>query len=187
MKSRLIDLTGKQFGKYTVIRRAPDRVHQCKNGRSTHVTAWLCRCSCGFEKVQDSYTLRKERACGCAKCSPTRFHWQGVGEIGKSYWSNICNGARKRDIQMLVTIEYAWELFLKQNRQCALTGVPLIFARCFSGKAGDLQTASLDRIDSSKGYIEGNIHWVHKDVNRMKGGLDQSTFVQWCKRVAERN
>lgn len=185
MKSRLIDLTGRQFGKYTVIARAEDRVHRCKNGRNARVTTWLCRCHCGFEKIQDSYTLRKNRANSCASCSPTRFQWQGTGEIGKSYWSSICTGARKRNIPINISISDAWELFLEQNRQCAITGVPLVFARCFSGRAGDTQTASLDRIDSSKGYIDGNIQWVHRDINRMKNTFDQATFVAWCKKVAE--
>jgi hypothetical protein len=45
-------------------------------------------------------------------------------------------------------------------------------------------TASLDRIDSSKGYIEGNLQWVHKDVNIMKMDLSQVEFIDYCVKVA---
>jgi hypothetical protein len=45
------------------------------------------------------------------------------------------------------------------------------------------QTASLDRIDSTKGYIKGNIQWVHKDVNKMKWNWNQSNFINWCKLI----
>lgn len=48
-------------------------------------------------------------------------------------------------------------------------------------------TASLDRIDSSKGYVEGNVHWVHKDINIMKWDFPLETFIKMCKFVAENN
>jgi hypothetical protein len=46
-------------------------------------------------------------------------------------------------------------------------------------------TASLDRIDSSKGYCEDNVQWVHKDINRMKNTFDQDYFISLCKLIAE--
>lgn len=49
------------------------------------------------------------------------------------------------------------------------------------------QTASLDRIDSSKGYVLGNIQWVHKDINKMKLDYDQDYFIDICRRIAEYN
>lgn len=48
-------------------------------------------------------------------------------------------------------------------------------------------TISLDRIDSTKGYIEGNVQWVHKSVNIMKSTLTQEQFINFCKLVAENN
>jgi hypothetical protein len=47
------------------------------------------------------------------------------------------------------------------------------------------QTASLDRIDNSQGYINGNIQWVHKIINRIKMDLNTSYFVELCKKVAQ--
>ena len=46
-------------------------------------------------------------------------------------------------------------------------------------------TASLDRIDSKKGYIEGNVQWVHKNVNKMKMDLDEKEFFSIVKQVYE--
>ena len=46
-------------------------------------------------------------------------------------------------------------------------------------------TASLDRIDSSKGYVKGNVQWVHKDINKMKTDFEQSIFIKLCKSVAD--
>ena len=41
-----------------------------------------------------------------------------------------------------------------------------------------LKDASLDRIDSSKGYLVDNIEWVHKDVNKAKMALSKEDFLQ---------
>jgi len=80
-----------------------------------------------------------------------------------------------------ITIEYAWDLFLKQNRKCAMSGMEINFAA--TGK--DKFTASLDRIDSNEGYVDGNVQWVHKDINWMKNTFSQQHFVDMCKKVAD--
>jgi hypothetical protein len=55
------DITGKKFGKLTVIERS----HLNKWG-SWH---WLCKCDCGNEKIASGTELRADRApsCGCAR------------------------------------------------------------------------------------------------------------------------
>lgn len=52
------DLTGKRFGRWTVIQRAPN-----KNTR----TSWLCQCDCGKQKEVLSCHLKSGRSqsCGC--------------------------------------------------------------------------------------------------------------------------
>ena len=42
---------------------------------------------------------------------------------------------------------------------------------------------SLDRIDSNNGYVEGNVQWVHKDVNMMKKDYNQEYFINICKLI----
>ena len=51
---------------------------------------------------------------------------------------------------------------------------------------GDLpfEGAQLDRIDNDKGYIIGNIQWVHKDINKMKWKFNINKFIQMCREVA---
>lgn len=46
---------------------------------------------------------------------------------------------------------------------------------------------SIDRIDSNIGYEEGNIQWVDKRINMMKGSLSNEEFVELCTKVAEYN
>ena len=51
---------------------------------------------------------------------------------------------------------------------------------------GEETTASLDRIDSSRGYDADNIQWVHKDINWMKQDFSQSEFIAYCRRVSKK-
>jgi hypothetical protein len=87
-------------------------------------------------------------------------------------------------------MEFLWDLFLKQNKKCAISGIDIVLNTRWSeqnkGKFTEIiQTASLDRIDNSKGYTKNNVQWVHKDINFMRGGLAVNDFVFFCKKVAE--
>jgi len=110
--------------------------------------------------------------------------WAGYGELSGEYFNNIKYGAIARNLEFNITIEQIWELFLKQNRKCILSGVGLKFNSYSRVNDG---TASLDRIDSSKGYIEGNVQWVHKAVNYMKWDKTDKDFIKWCDIISEYN
>lgn len=86
---------------------------------------------------------------------------------------------------MDITLNDAYSLLVEQNHKCALTGVDISFADTSKEHAAGKTTASLDRIDSSKGYIKGNIQWVHKMINIMKWSSSQDEFKLWCRLVVE--
>ena len=176
----MIDLINKKFGLLTVI-------EYVDKAKSRGKTIWKCKCECGTIKlIQDNHLKSgNTQSCGClrnrkGKDSP---FFKGYGEIPLDSFSNIRRSAagggilNRKTKEFNITIQQAWNQFLKQNRRCALTNVELHF--------GENQTASLDRIDSNKGYIEGNIQWLHKDVNIMKNDLDMNTFLMYCKLIYE--
>ncbi len=109
--------------------------------------------------------------------------WLGFGEISGAHFYNIKKGAIKRNLDFNLTIECIWNLFLKQDKKCALSGVDIGFSKKTIDKHET--TASLDRIDSSKGYIIENIQWIHKEVNRMKMDMDETRFIRWCDMIAK--
>jgi hypothetical protein len=59
----LIDLTGRAFGRWTVLSRAATKFHP----KSAPEPTWLCRCACGVEREVDGAGLRKgtSKSCGC--------------------------------------------------------------------------------------------------------------------------
>jgi hypothetical protein len=104
--------------------------------------------------------------------------------IYSCYWLKIADGAKRRGLQVLASKEYIIELYKKQNGRCALTGIKLTLAQNSKEWKSRVQTASLDRIDPSKGYIEGNLQWTHKKVNQLKSNFSQEEFIDLCVLIA---
>jgi hypothetical protein len=70
--------------------------------------------------------------------------------------------------------EFLWELFIKQDKKCAITGTEI-----------DLTIdGSVDIIDSSRGYTKGNVWWVAKDINKLKLDFTLDRFIELCEMVA---
>ncbi len=172
-------LKANKFGHFTFIARAPSVKKKTK---------CLWRCDCGNEVVRLTTEVIRGNVgtCGCSrkKKNEKSARWRGYGDISGAKWGIILNGAKNRKIAVEITIQEAWQQFLKQNRKCALTGEDLQFD---SGHRSGDGTASLDRIDPAKGYIDGNVQWVHRDVNWMKSNFSQVKFVSWCEKVADHN
>lgn len=179
---RPVDLRGRRFGRWEALEPAPPSAA----GKSR----WVCRCACGFVRAIHTYNLTTgtTQSCGCAAPGGvTRGVPTGVGELKQSYfnrlrWRATSSTQRARRLEFTVTITELWELFVAQRRLCALSGSPLHF-----GTTKAPATASLDRIDSSKGYTPDNVQWVHKDINMMKNQFDQQRFIDLCRAVAAHN
>jgi hypothetical protein len=159
---------GQTYGKWTVI---GDTINsKCE-----------CECKCGTKRMIYVPSLLHGNTTRCKKCcyidrKGTR---PIVGEIKWSWWKNIENAAVARGLEFSVSREYAWKLFVNQDRKCRLSNVEIGFEKP--------TTASLDRIDSTRGYIEGNIQWLHKSINKMKSNLRQDDFVNFCRLITENN
>jgi len=178
------DLTEKRFGKLTA-----KYVHS--RSRNGHIR-WVCECDCGnFHQVMSTHlSSGKIKHCGCDKKNSTEVdQWNGFGNISGNYWNSLQRGANgskgRRILEFSITKEFAWELYLSQNGKCILSGVDIKFMHDNGTKVRNYRTVSLDRIDSSLGYIEGNVQWVHKDLNLMKGRLHENVFKDWCKLVVD--
>lgn len=63
--AKLIDLTGKKFGKLTVVCRAPDYI----TPKGQHKTQWYCKCSCEDQKLivvmATHLKTGHTKSCGC--------------------------------------------------------------------------------------------------------------------------
>ena len=157
------------------------------NGKSCkHIAEQVNSYPKKIQKVLKSNNIpfRKKR---CYLSGPENPKYTGYEEIQGAYWAAVKNGAKRRDLPFEITPGYAWNLFLKQDRKCKYSGMELFFSRNNLEHTMGVYTASLDRIDSSKGYIEENVHWVHKRINVMKGNMSEQEFLNFCEAVTFKN
>lgn len=170
------DLTGKIFGSLEVL-----RLDESTIGKRLK---WYCLCTlCGNVSLKQGNNLQSGNSTTCCadkkRTGAEHPSWTGYGEIKGTYWGSITRDAKKRNLPMEVTISYCWELYLAQERRCALSGRPI----AMHVKGHVYSEASLDRIDSSIGYVPGNVQWVHKRINRLKMDMSDIEFVSLCQDV----
>lgn len=169
------------FGFYTL---ASTEEKKSKDGkRMAHV-----RCACGKEEYKLLYHLRIGRCTSCKSCASKRtsvnhkppVKRKGCGGLSGTHFNAIKFGATRRGIAFNLTPEYMWSIY---TGSCALTGVPTTLVPKIknSNVDWDAITASLDRKDNSKGYEEGNVWWVHKEVNRLKNNYKLDDLYKWCE------
>lgn len=143
--------------------------------------------SCG---AKQSYTT--QRACAhaikkntcCPQCvirtNPKNGTYRG---ILISWVDDKRRKAIGRGIEFSIDIKYIYRLYMKQGKKCALTGVDLYFAVLFGGPSN----VSMDRINSKKGYVKGNVQLVTKTANFAKHVLSQEDFIKICNLVAKKH
>lgn len=174
------DLTGKKYGKLTVI--GFDGIIKRKTFSKY---MWKCKCDCGNITKTTGHSLKSGNtlSCGCLLKRSNKDNpiYKGYEEISSSIFNVIIRRSKYNKMACNISIKYIWDLFIKQNRKCALSGLDLRFPKNYN----DYGNASLDRIDSDEGYIIGNVQWVHKDINQMKSNHKEHYFIDLCKKVAE--
>ncbi len=89
------------------------------------------------------------------------------------------SGARngRRNLEFSLTLSDLEKIPLK----CAYSGVDLTLER------NRPNSASLDRIDNTKGYIPGNVCFCTLEINLMKKNHSVTKFLELCKMVHQHN
>jgi hypothetical protein len=85
-----------------------------------------------------------------------------------------------------ITLEYLKDLWEKQEGRCPYTGWELENFETTSqwnNHQLNTKTASLDRIDSKLGYIEGNVQFVSVMANYAKLDFQEAQLLEFCKAV----
>lgn len=160
---------------------------------------WMFKtqCNCGKIEIKRKDWVLSGRTISCKSCAskrtavkfPPPINFQGIGGLSKTHYSCIKHGAVRRNIPFEVSLEFLWNLYEKQNRCCALTGVPITLEAKIKDCNVDWSfiTASVDRIDSTKGYTQDNVWWVHKEVNRLKNNYSLQELLYWCKLIIDKH
>lgn len=92
--------------------------------------------------------------------------------------NNVFTSARTRGLECTITREELKELLAPMV--CSMTGIPLEFA------ARSPWSPSFDRLDSSKGYVPGNVRLVCWAYNSAKMGWDDEDVLTLAKALVAR-
>lgn len=186
MKRPKRDLTGKHIADWYILEFV---------GRRRGLAEYKAKCKCGEEKIIIGVDVERGKSKSCKACSvKTRYSnrnnkrigkqspsWKGYKDIPRAIFTKCKYGAQKRGLQFDLKIEDLQELWEKQNKKCAYSNRTLFFNNksfSTSDKTKMFDFASLDRIDSTRGYVKGNIQWVTQAVNIAKNAYNDDVFLK---------
>lgn len=174
--SRIIDLTGKEFGRILVLSRA---VTRAKKG-----TRWKCKCTCGTIFFARSWNLRKGNttSCGCYSAELKFKHGRhpkklyAVWHHMKDRCFNPNNSRYHRYGGRGITICPEWRYDFAVFREWALTH-------------GYQEGLTIDRIDNDGNYQPENCRWItnlEQQNNKANSRLitahgETHTIAEWAR------
>jgi len=168
---KVIDITGRTFGGWTVLRRIP------LAERSSQTRAWLCRCKCGTELAfSRSYIERSHM--GCLACAAKS---NGIKNRLRPYES-LFRMIRARAIKAGHSFVISYEEFVEiiSCGCCHYCNVPLTWSDFGVGQRDS--SSKLDRKDNDRGYVSGNIATCCWRCNQAKG--NRFSYAEWLRMTA---
>lgn len=163
---RAEDLTGRAFGRWTVLSRAPNVVDRAGHAR----VMWNVQCACGSVRAVQSAILRNGNSQSCGCISRERMRAMGISNLRHGH-----TAGKQPDGQSIHTHEYrSWKGIIQRCTNPARRswkdyggrGVTVCAAwRDFACFIADIGTApspahSVDRVDPNGNYEPGNCRWA---------------------------
>ena len=184
MDSRIKDLTGARFGRWTVVEKIDDpNVGACR-------ALWKCKCDCGTERIMQGKLFMNGhgKSCGCynreVKSIMAKKHgmsntnvyhiWNGMKSRCEKPYHNRHNLYASKGITVCDRWKSSFENFYEDVSKLE-----------HFGEKG----YSLDRINNNEGYKPGNVRWADhytqlnntsRNTNITING-ETKTLAQWVR------
>lgn len=87
--------------------------------------------------------------------------------------------------QLTITVEDLKRVWERQNGRCVYTHKQMLLPRTIADHKREMTRASLDRIDSKKGYTPDNVQFVCMAVNFAKNNFTDSEVREFFRGLAQ--
>ncbi len=169
---KLINLTGKRFGRLTIIERVQNNKY--------NKPQWLCRCMCNNKTIVSGHDLKNNntKSCGCLR----KTHGYSGCQQNITYvtWYNMiqrCTNSNRKDYEYY------------GRRGIKVCDKWLSFESFLEDMGEKPKGLSLDKVDNNKGYCKANCRWVtRKEQQRNRRNnilitIDNITkcLAEWCE------
>ena len=124
-----------------------------------------------FGDRKNNYDISKHSANSRDEFTPFRYHFRNC---------------KKRYKDVDIDLQYLKEIWEKQQGVCPFSGVKLVLNAYTNIFKDQRYSASLDRIDSNKGYVKGNIRWVSRAINHLKNDMTDNQLIEFLNIISER-
>ena len=127
---------------------------------------------CG-ETNEDMFTFDGKRICRACLKDHVK---ERSNDVAKDLYSKSRDAAKQKGRDYNLTKEYIEHLLKVQDYKCAYSKINFNY---------NIKNyiPSVDRIDSSKGYIEGNVQWVTYQANLSKHVMTMEQLYEFCRKV----
>ena len=170
----------------------------------SRVTVECASCGKQFERAKKEVKRNKKvrRKTYCSRTCAGKANQHSLGEhLSNGITTHLIAGNRRtpqtpfkwfmrnvnrRKKEVNIDIDYIMEVWDRQKGICPFTGWKLELPKNCTVFAGGsrLQRASLDRIDSSKGYIKGNVRFISVMANLCKNNFTDQEVRLFGKAVS---
>jgi hypothetical protein len=127
-----------------------------------------------YEKQKKTFDIKSQSGNRKDKHSPFRYF------IGKCKQKE-----RDKNVSYDIDLDYIEQLWKEQNGVCPYTKLKMVLPSTLKEykKLHCLTRASLDRINSSKGYVKGNVEFVCLGINFAKNDFEKKEMMSFVKDI----
>ncbi len=165
-----LKLWNKKFGKLSVIGQS------CKTNKN--YIWWLCICDCGNECEVKGSILKAGRKTSCGCSNITKYQNNSEMVIKKRIYHDYKTDAKERGFTFELSFDTFCNLINKNCHYCNRSP-----SNNKKSKYGNILYNGVDRKDSLKGYIEGNVLPCCYQCNKAKSDTPYEDFLNWVKSV----
>ena len=168
-------------------------------GKKINLVCEICNSSFEREEREHKRNQKKGRKTYCSRSCSGKGNIKNLPEEKRGNTQHLRKGsqrdefspfryhlrkAKSRDKICTLTLQDLKDVWESQNGTCCYTGIKL---NEWSEKKSknSFYTASLDRIDSKKGYTKENVQFISKNVNFMKNNMLHEETIELCKIIAD--